>query len=565
MLGAIVGDMSGSIYEFHNINHKNFEPMADVKGYPVCKYTDDSTMSLALVMAVLETKNSNYAKLDERFAHWMRELSRYTWCFYGGMFKCWLNDKNMGPYNSCGNGAAMRISAVGRVATSLDQAWTLAKTVTEITHSHEEGIKAAQAIAAAIYLARTRWTKDEIMFYILQNFYAINFTLDTIRDSYYKTYSNRNNLIYRSREFSQCSVPEALEAFWEATSYEDAIRNCISIGGDTDTTAAIIGGLAEACWGVPEELAERTRDILKTDRSANPPKDSTELLNILNEFEKKYPPSEMHIDESKISLEDKALHEEIKKEIENIKSELTEDAENYEEKLREAIKRKFANDRQKKLSSQKTNINEEQKTNIYEGIDFKTFVGLIFGIALLDGDKNTIDDMANDIDKATENAISSKFWTKARKLLKKTSNKELLDKIDEFEKKYSLDEIKISIKEKVLHTELKKTNSINIKTILAIIFGIALLVGTITVAALTFGTALIPALAITKIAIALGAFFTVVSFIYAIFNQKAQNNKCCNLSNNSLTNDDKKFIKTGVTKETDSPNMGELQQEVQHF
>lgn len=553
MLGAIAGDSIGSKFEFHNINSKNF-------AFKPYKYTDDSTMSLAIAKALLETKDSNYDNLAEKTTYWMRDFGKkYTLNFYGGFFRCWIKDEPL-PYKSFGNGAAMRISAVGRVANSLDQALTLAETVTKITHSHEEAIKAAQAIAAAIYLARTGWTKDEIMFYILQNFYAINFTLDTIRDSYFKIYSSRKNPIYFTREISQCSVPEALEAFWEATSYEDAIRNCISIGGDTDTTAAIIGGLAEAYWGIPKELAERTRDILKTDRSANPPKDSTELLNILNEFEKEYPPSEMRIDESQISQKEKELHEETKKKIEKIKSELPKNKANDEEELREAIKRKFANDRQKKLSS--------QETNIYEGIDFKTFVGLIFGIALLDGNKNTIDDMANDIDNATNNAISSEFWTKARGLLKKTSNKELLDKIDKFEKKYSLkemhiDKTKISTKEKVLHTRLEKSNSINIKTILAIIFGFAFLAGTAIVAALTFGAALIPALVITKIAIALGVLFAAALFIYAAFNQKAQNDKCRNLSNNSLTKDNNKSINKKITKEIKSPNMKKLQQESQ--
>lgn len=553
MLGAIVGDMSGSPYEFNNIKHQNFILMED-RNQHLSKYTDDSTMSLAIAKALMESEKPNYNDLTDKATFYMRDFGhKYTLHFYGGNFSKWIRGKKL-PYESFGNGSAMRISAVGRVANSLEQAMELAKTVTEITHSHKEAIKAAQAIAAAIYLARTGWTKDEVMFYICKNFYAINFTLNIIRGSYLKIYSNSNNLICRSREYSQCSVPEALEAFWEAKSYEDAIRNCISIGGDTDTTAAIIGGLAEVYWSVPKELAEKAQDSLKTDCSASAtnPTDSKELLDILNEFEKKYPRSEMHIDKSQISQKENKLHEETKKEIEKIKSELARNTDNHEEELREAIKRKFANNRQKELSS--------QETNIYKEISFEVFVGLIFGIALLDGDKNTIDNIANDIDKATKNTISSEFWPKARTLLEKTSNKELLGKIDEFEKKHSLEE-------KVHHTKLKKPNSIDIKTILAIILGAFLLVGTLTVTALTFGATLIPALAITKIAIFLGTLFTVALFIYAAFNQKFQNNKYCNLSNYSPTNNDKESIKKEkekeINKNPEPKNMDKLQQKVQ--
>ncbi len=430
MLGAIAGDIAGSPYEFdmYNIKTKEFEFMADVENHPKCRYTDDSVLTLAIAKALMESKKSNYDNLAERTTHWMRQLgNKYATKEYGGNFKEWLKNENMGPYNSCGNGAAMRVSAVGRVANSLEEVKKLSRIVTEVTHNHKEGIKGAEATAVAIYLARTGWQIPEIKYYINESYYKMDFTLDEIRES------------YRHVEICQKTVPQALEAFFESKNYEDAIRNAVSIGGDSDTIAAITGGIAEAYWNVPKKISDKARKFFIN---------AKELLRILNDFEKEYPPSKMRIDESQISQEEKDLHEEIKSKLENIKS------------------------------------NETQ-------------------------------------------IISDKELSSTKEVKANTNPK------------------------------------IDIKTILAIILGIALLAGTATVATLTFGAALIPALAITKIAIALGALCTAALFIYAAFNQKTQNDKCRNLSNNSLTKDDKNSINTEVTKETNPPSMSEHQQELQ--
>ena len=290
MIGAIAGDIAGSPYEFNhnNIKTKKFEFMADANNHPKCRYTDDSVLTLAIAKALMESKKPNYDNLAERTTHWMRYLgNKYATGEYGGRFAQWLKNPNMGPYNSCGNGSAMRVSAVGRVANSLEEVKKLSRTVTEVTHNHEEGIKGAEATAVAIYLARTGWKIPEIKYYINESYYKMDFTLDEIRESYIHV------------EICQKTVPQALEAFFESKSYEDAIRNAVSIGGDSDTIAAITGGIAEAYWSVPKEISAKARKFFTNDN---------ELLDILNEFEKEYPPNKMYIDESQIPNEEKELH-----------------------------------------------------------------------------------------------------------------------------------------------------------------------------------------------------------------------------------------------------------------
>lgn len=168
-------------------------------------------------------------------------------------------------YNSFGNGAAMRVSPVGFVAKSLDQAISLSKKVTEVTHNHPEGIKGAEATAVAIYLARNGYNINDIKNYIDKHYYKMNFTLDEIRDT------------YKFNETCQDTIPQAIMAFLESTSFEDAIRNAISIGGDSDTLAAITGGIAEACYGIPKEIRNKALTYL-----------DKRLLNILLDFENKY-------------------------------------------------------------------------------------------------------------------------------------------------------------------------------------------------------------------------------------------------------------------------------------
>jgi ADP-ribosyl-[dinitrogen reductase] hydrolase len=175
----------------------------------------------------------------------MQEIGRkYPNCGYGRMFSKWVFSDDPQPYNSFGNGAAMRISPVGFAARTKSEACRLSEVVTGVTHDHEEGIKGAEATAVAIYMARRGFTKGEIREKIERNYYSLDFTIDDIRDS------------HQFNETCQDTIPQAIEAFLESTSFEDAIRNAISIGGDSDTLAAITGAIAEAYYGVPEELKE---------------------------------------------------------------------------------------------------------------------------------------------------------------------------------------------------------------------------------------------------------------------------------------------------------------------
>ena len=261
MLGAIIGDIVGSRFEWNNNKSKQFEFMT----YK-CSVTDDSIMSLAIAKALLESK-SDYSDLSEKAVKYMQEIGRhYPYCGYGGQFRKWIFSDNPSPYGSYGNGAAMRVSACGFVANSLEEAKQLSKAVTIVTHNHPEGLKGAEATAVAIFLARTGKSLLEIRDYITKNYYPLDFTLDGIRDN------------YEFNESCQDTVPQALEAFFESKNFEDAIRNAISIGGDSDTLAAITGGIAEAYYGIPTEIRKHALTFL-----------DERLLKILVEFENKYP------------------------------------------------------------------------------------------------------------------------------------------------------------------------------------------------------------------------------------------------------------------------------------
>lgn len=260
MIGAIIGDIVGSRFEWNNIKNKEFE-LLNYK----CFFTDDSIMSLAIAKAVLECKN-DYTDLGKKAIYWMQKIGRkYPNCGYGGNFYDWIYSDNPSPYNSYGNGAAMRVSACGLVAKSIEEAITLSRKVTEISHNHPEGIKGAEATAVAIYLAKSGVNILDIRDYINDNYYPMNFKLDDIRDS------------YRFNETCQGTVPQAIEAFLESNNFEDAIRNAISIGGDSDTLAAITGSIAEAYYGVPTGIRKHALTFL-----------DEELLTILIEFENEY-------------------------------------------------------------------------------------------------------------------------------------------------------------------------------------------------------------------------------------------------------------------------------------
>lgn len=260
MIGAVIGDIVGSRFEWHNHKSKNFELFT-----PDCFFTDDSVMSLAIAQAILESKDRNKS-LEKLAVKNMQKLGRlYPDSGYGGMFGEWLYGDKPEPYNSFGNGAAMRVSPCGFAAGSLEEACLLSRRVTGVTHNHPEGIKGAEATAVAIWLARHGSSIQDIRDYVHQHYYPMNFTLDSIRPSYTFDVS------------CQGSVPQAIMAFLESTGFEDAIRNAISIGGDSDTIAAITGGIAQAYYGIPAEI--RRQSLLFLDGR---------LVNILTQFEDTY-------------------------------------------------------------------------------------------------------------------------------------------------------------------------------------------------------------------------------------------------------------------------------------
>ncbi len=261
MIGAVVGDIVGSRFEWHNHRSKDFVLLPRR-----CFFTDDSVLSLAICDALMRCA-PDYRSLSDQVVHSMQTIGRrYPSCGYGRSFKKWMFSDNPRPYNSFGNGAAMRVSGCGYAGRSLEEVKALSRAVTEVTHNHPEGVKGAEATAVAIFLARTGKNLTEIRDHVTKNYYRIDFTLDEIRDS------------YRFNETCQNTVPQAFEAFFESTGFEDAVRNAISVGGDSDTMAAITGSLAEAYYGVPAGIRKLAVTFL--DRR---------LLKILTDFESLHP------------------------------------------------------------------------------------------------------------------------------------------------------------------------------------------------------------------------------------------------------------------------------------
>jgi len=245
MLGTIIGDIVGSRFEWDNIKSKNFYLFTDKS-----EFTDDSVMTLAVAKALINWKKTR-RQLERNVINQMRSLGRkYPFAGYGGMFSNWLTSSNPRPYNSYGNGAAMRVSPVAYAANSIEEVKELSKRVTAVTHNHPEGIKGAEATAVAIYLAICNTNISEIKEVIVRDYYNIDFTLDEIRDHYY------------FNETCQETVPQALQAFFESKDFEDAIRGAVSIGGDSDTLAAICGGVAEAYYGIPKDIKEKAYSYL---------------------------------------------------------------------------------------------------------------------------------------------------------------------------------------------------------------------------------------------------------------------------------------------------------------
>ena len=233
MYGAIIGDIAGSTLEFKrkkNYDFQIFLPGSDI--------TDDTIMTIAVARALIQWKQEG-GDLHEAMRFHMRDLGRkypYPLGAYGGSFASWLRSNSPLAYNSCGNGSAMRVSPCGLIAESLEEALELAKISSEVTHNHPEGVKGAQATAAAVYLAKTGHTKEAIRSYIHGKFYPMDRTCDEIRPK------------YKFEPTCQKSVPESIIAFLESESYEDAIRKVISLGGDADTMGAITGAIAWAYY-----------------------------------------------------------------------------------------------------------------------------------------------------------------------------------------------------------------------------------------------------------------------------------------------------------------------------
>ncbi len=247
MLGALIGDVVGSRFEFKDFKSKEF-----VLFTPDCHVTDDSLMTLAIAKAIVLCRGdeSRLATLTERY---MKEIARlYPGVGWGYLFYQWVMGYNPTRPYSLGNGAGMRISPVGWVAKSEEEVKRLSKIVTEISHGHPEGLLGAEAVAMAVYLARIGTPKEEIYRRMITDYYPEidSFTLDSIRPTYE---IDDGGLWVTCRG----SIPQALRAFFEAESFEDTIRNAISIGGDADTIAAMAGSVAEAYYGVPDELEEK--------------------------------------------------------------------------------------------------------------------------------------------------------------------------------------------------------------------------------------------------------------------------------------------------------------------
>lgn len=229
MYGAIIGDIAGSTLEFRG--KKNYDFQIFIQGSDI---TDDTIMTVAVARALMQWRKDG-GDLHDAMRFHMRDLGRkypYPMGAYGGNFSSWLRSNSTMPYQSCGNGSAMRVSPCGLAAKSLEEALELAKISSEVTHNHPEGIKGAQATAAAVYLAKTGHGIDEIRSYIHENFYPMDRTCDEIRPK------------YRFEPTCQKSVPESIIAFLESDSYEDAVRKVISLGGDADTMGAITGAIA---------------------------------------------------------------------------------------------------------------------------------------------------------------------------------------------------------------------------------------------------------------------------------------------------------------------------------
>ena len=262
MYGAILGDIIGSPFEFDR-GDKTKEFDLFTKG---CDFTDDSVMTIAVGEALLAVgPEATVQEIEEAVVTNMQDWGkRYPYAGYGGRFRYWFRERNPKPYGSYGNGSAMRVSAAGWLYDSMERTREVARATANVTHNHPEGIKGAEATASAIYMARNESSKEEIKEYIEREFhYNLDRTLDEIRPGYHMD------------ETCQRTVPEAIIAFLESKDFEDAIRNAVSLGGDTDTLGAITGSIAEAFYGISDVLIAECRSRI----------DEGLMTDILDEFD----------------------------------------------------------------------------------------------------------------------------------------------------------------------------------------------------------------------------------------------------------------------------------------
>lgn len=249
MLGALVGDIIGSVYEFQNTKRTDFELFCNAS-----TFTDDSVMTLAVAKWLLEDETHS----PQQLVKCMQELGRrYPYAGYGGRFRTWLCEDNPQPYNSWGNGSGMRVSPVGLYAKTLDEALTLAEVAASVSHNHPEGVKGAQAIATCVFRCKNGASKQEIKDYVTRMFgYNLERRIEDIRPNYFFDVS------------CQGSVPEAIIAFLEGNTFEEVIRLAVSLGGDSDTIACMAGALAACCYEIPADIANKCNCLLTEDLKA---------------------------------------------------------------------------------------------------------------------------------------------------------------------------------------------------------------------------------------------------------------------------------------------------------
>lgn len=249
MYGAIIGDIVGSRFEFDRGNKsKEFELFT-----PQCEFTDDTVMTVAVAEALLNAgKDADEQAIKAELIKSMKKWGQaYPDAGYGARFIDWVLTNDPKPYGSYGNGSGMRVSPAGWLYDTIERTREVARWTSEVTHNHPEGIKGAESTAAAIFLARHGSSMDDIRNYLEAAFgYDLSRSLDVIRPAYHHV------------EDCMHTMPEAFECFLESESYEDCLRNVVSIGGDTDTLGAIAGGIAEAFWGIPSDLITKADEYL---------------------------------------------------------------------------------------------------------------------------------------------------------------------------------------------------------------------------------------------------------------------------------------------------------------